>query len=298
MQKSVLILSDGRKGHLNQSIALAKYLNYDYEIITVRFKSKLHKLLSYLFDKVGLYTLSILESMTIVKKYNLVIGAGSSTYYATKTISKELKAKSVTMMLPSGYRYDFDTIFAQSHDNPPKKPNIVEIPANFSYIEPTGIYKAQKKSIGIVIGGSNKILTMNLELIKAQLDFIVANFKDYEIAITTSPRTPQEIEELIKGYNFDYEVIYSTNPVNPIPDFLHECELVFITSDSTSMISEAISYGNSSVIVLPLKSSKENKFTKFIDQLQDDGYLHIFNGIIKHNNRKIDFSHLARKVIL
>lgn len=299
MQKTILILSDGRKGHINQSIALAKYLGFDYDIIQVGFKNKFLKLLSYLFDKIGFYNSSILDINNIPNKnYAMVVCAGSSTYYATKTISKKLGCKSVAMMLPSGYKYDFDTIFAQSHDNPPALPNIIEIPANFSYIEPQELYKATKKSIGIVIGGSNKILTMDKQTLKNQLDFIVAHFKDYEIAITSSPRTPPEIEKLVRGYHLDYEVIYSINPINPIPDFLAQCETIFITADSTSMISEAISYGDSNVVILPLLSNKENKFTNFISKLQDDGYLHIFNGIIINKNRKIDFSYFVKKVDL
>ncbi len=297
MQKTILILSDGRKGHINQSIALAKYLGYDYEIVNIRFKNKFLKLLSYLFDRAGLYTMSIFDIDDIPKEnYTMVVSTGSATYYATKLIAKKLNAKSVAMMLPSGYKYDFDTIFAQSHDNPPSLANIIEIPANFSYIEPRNLYKATKKSIGIVIGGSNKILTMKPELLRNQLDFIVAHFKDYEIAITTSPRTSSDIEELVRSYHFDYEVIYSHNPINPIPDFLTQCETIFITADSTSMISEAISYGDSNVVILPLLSNKENKFTNFISKLQDDGYLHIFNGIIINKNRKIDFSYFVKKV--
>ncbi|MBN2721944.1 MAG: mitochondrial fission ELM1 family protein, partial [Campylobacterales bacterium] len=270
--KQILIISDGRKGHLNQSIALAKYLGCEYDIIEVNFKSKIYKILSYLFDMVGLYTSSIFKIGNGVlprhpelvsgskNEYSIVVSAGSSTYYAAKVIAKKFKAKTVAMMLPKGYRYDFDVIFAQTHDNPPIRSNIIEIPANFSFIKPLGFYKPKKRSVGIIIGGNNKIFTMSKETIKEQLDFIVAHFKNYEIAVTSSPRTPEDIEKLIESYGFDYEVIYSKNPINPIPDFLKSCETVFITSDSTSMISEAVSYGKANIVVLPLVSKNSNKF--------------------------------------
>ena len=291
----VLILSDDRMGHLNQSLAFARYLNVSYEVVSVKFKHKWFKALSYMLDRIGIYS-DKLFAVQIDKQYDMVVGTGSATSYATKVLAKKMHAKSVAMMLPRGYRYDFDLIFAQSHDNPPKQENIIEIPANFSYVEPKGLYHAKKKSIGIVIGGDNKLFTMSKEKLQEQLDFIKGYYAGYEIAVTTSPRTSKEIELLVSSYGFDHEVIFSKHPINPIPDLLEQCETVFITGDSTSMISEAVSYGKSNVVVLPLKSRNENKFTRFIDALEQEGYLHIFDGTIKHRNKKIDFKTYLTKV--
>ena len=291
----VLILSDDRMGHLNQSLAFVKYLDVSYDVVPVKFKYKWSKALSYIFDKIGINTEKLFDGQ-IDKKYDIVVGTGSTTSYATKVLAKKMHAKSVVMMLPRGYRYDFDIIFAQSHDNPPKQENIIEIPANFSYVEPKGLYKTKNQSIGIVIGGDNKLFTMSKEKLQEQLDFFKQYYEGYEVAITTSPRTSEDIERLIESYDFDYEVIYSKNPINPIPDFLELCETVFITGDSTSMISEAVSYGKSNVVVLPLESQEENKFTRFIDTLEKEEYLHIFNGSVKNKNKKINFREYLKEV--
>ncbi|MGB5507099.1 MAG: ELM1/GtrOC1 family putative glycosyltransferase [Sulfurovum sp.] len=292
---SVLILSDDRMGHLNQSLAFVKYVDASYDVMSVKFRYKWYKALSYILDKIGIYTEKLFDAQ-IDKKYDMVVGTGSTTSYATKVLAKKMHAKSVAMMLPRGYRYDFDIIFAQSHDNPPKQENIIEIPANFSYVEPRGLYQSGKQSIGIVIGGDNKHFKMDRAKLKVQLDFIKQYYEAYEVAITTSPRTSEEIESLIASYGFDYEVIFSRNPINPIPDLLDQCEIVCITGDSTSMISEAISYGRSNVVVLPLESKEENKFTRFIETLEKEGYLHIFNGNIKNKNKKIDFKTYLKEV--
>ena len=294
----ILILSDKRAGHKNQSIAFAKHLNANYDILHVEFKSKTLKLLSYLLDFMSIYTKSLFTCKEFFLNYDFIVSAGSSTYYANKTLSREHKIKSIALMLPKNYRFDFDYIFAQSHDNPPKKNNIIEIPANFSFIEPKQIYKPQKKSIGIIIGGDNSIFKMSIEKLKKQLDEIKKYFLDYEIAITTSPRTSKKIEELIESYEFEFSVIFSKNQINPIPDFLQNCEYVFITIDSTSMISEAISYGNSCVEVLPIDDKKDNKFYKMTKALETDGFLHIFDGKIADANKKIDFKSYAKKAIL
>ncbi len=295
--RRALILSDDRMGHLNQSLAFVKYLDLSYDIVSVKFKYRWSKALSYLFDKLGVYTENLFD-IQLDKKYDVVVGTGSTTYYATKVLAKQMNARSVAMMLPRGYRYDFDIIFAQSHDYPPKQENIIEIPANFSYVEPKGLYQARKQSIGIVIGGNNKVFTMAKEKLQAQLDTIAEAYKDYEVAITTSPRTSDEVEQLVASYGFDYEVLFSKNPINPIPDFLEQCETVFITGDSTSMISEAVSYGKANIVVLPLDSQGNNKFTRLISSMANEGYLHIFDGTIDRKNKKIDFSSYIQKVSL
>lgn len=284
-------------GHLNQSIALAKHLGAHYEIRSVHFTCKAYKLLSYLLDRLKIYTPSLFKlDQPITQTYDGIVSAGSSTYYANKTLAHALNIKSITMMLPQSYRYDFNLIFAQTHDNPPKQTNIITLPANFSYVEPKGLFVPKGKSVGIIIGGNNALFRMDKAHLKSQLDFIFEQFQGYEIAMTTSPRTPKEIEDLLQTYPFAYSVIFSQNNINPIADFLHHCEVVFITMDSTSMMSEAVSYGTSCVEILPLSEAKNNKFFTMTQTLEKEGYLHLFDGTLAHNSRKIDFNHYAQKV--
>ena len=293
----LLILSDGRMGHVNQSIAFAKYLNAEYEIILVNFTCKASKMLSYVLDWLHCYVSGIFAYETPQQpSYDAIVCAGSTTYYAAKVVSKKFHTSSITMMLPKGYRYDFDTIFAQTHDNPPLQDNIIPLPANFSYVEPKGLFVPKGKSVGIIIGGNNALFTMDKARLKEQLDFIFKQFQGYEIAVTTSPRTPKEIESLVESYPFVYSVIFSQNKINPIADFLHHCEVVFITMDSTSMISEAISYGASCIEILPLDNTQNTKFYTMVQTLEHEAYLHIFDETIALNNRKINFETYAQRL--
>lgn len=69
-------------------------------------------------------------------------------------------------------------------------------------------------------------------------------------------------------------MIYSKNTINPISDFLSGHEFVFITIDSVSMISEAVCNFSANIAILPLSMKrKENKFDRFIKNLQKGGYL-------------------------
>ena len=277
----LLILSDGKRGHENQSIAYAKLLGAEYDIVQVRYKNRLSKALSYFFDWMGLYTKALFKPFSFDCAYDKVVGAGSSTYYAIKLVAKKCGIESVALMQPKGYRKNFNRVYAQKHDGG-------ELPVNFSYSEATNLYTPSNKCVALIVGGSNKIFSMQKEDIKEVVQFIMDNFKEYEKALTTSPRTPKEIEEFLQKQPFDYKIIYSSNPINPIGDFLQKCEYVFITIDSTSMISEAVSSGSANVVVVPLHATKKNKYEKMVQNLQKEGYVHIFDGNVQKANKKID----------
>ena len=286
--KRILIISDGKPGHLNQSIAFCKIKKISYDILEVSFKSKVFKLLTYALDKFQRYSDELFKEY---KKFNFdfydaIVSTGSGTYYFNKFISKKYNIKSIALMLPKSYNYkDFDYIIAQEHDNPPKEDNIISIPLNLSYTKPKGIIKSTDKSLGIIIGGDNDVFKMDVENIRNVLDFIVKNYDGYLKYITTSRRTSKLIEDLISEYDFDYKLLYSDTPsINPIPDFLDKCEKLFITIDSTSMLSEARAKSSAQISIINLRSKKED--TKF----------HKLAQIVDNMHEKLDFSKLLKKV--
>ncbi|MRI83444.1 MAG: hypothetical protein C6I00_03400 [Nitratiruptor sp.] len=277
-----LIVSDGRRGHLNQALAFCHYAGLEYEIVEVRFRSRLAKGLGYGLDWLGLYTRRLFEPFALRGPFDLVVGAGSSTYYALKLLAREYGAKSVALMNPKGFRKDFDLIFTQPHD----KGEGIEIPVNFAYAKATGLVELGPRDVAFVVGGPNKRFAMEPEEIEQVAEFLFANF-DGKRVLSTSPRTPRAIEELLEGYPWDYKVIYSKNPINPIGDFL-QAGYVFITQDSTSMISEALSGGRAAVEVVKLKGDG-GKFQRFVEYLAQEGYLHLFDGALGNARRKVDF---------
>lgn len=289
--KRILIISDGKPGHLNQSIAFCKIKDVSYDILEVKFKSKFHKALSYFFDKLGYYTDFL---FTDYKKYygdfyDAVISAGSGTYYFNKYISKKYNKKAIALMLPKSYKYkDFYYIIAQEHDNPVRLDNILTLPLNLSFPREKAYVKKieGKKSLAIIIGGDNDVFDMEHELIKDELDDIFEKYPDYLKYITTSRRTSKEIENLINEYKFDYKLIYSEEPnINPIGDFIAVCDEFFITTDSTSMLSEVRANSNAIINIVDLDSKKENtkyhRLVKIIEDMDDE---------------KVNFAKLLKKV--
>lgn len=289
--KRILIISDGKPGHLNQSIAFCKIKDVSYDILEVKFKSKFHKLLSYVFDKFDFFTDFLFEDY---KKYyfdfyDAVVSTGSGTYYFNKFIGQKYNKKSIALMLPKSYKFkNFYYIIAQEHDNPVRLDNILTLPLNLSYPKEKGYVKKveDKKSLAVIIGGDNDVFNMEYELIKDELDYIFEKYPDYLKYVTTSRRTSKLIENLVDKYKFDYKLIYSKEPnINPIGDFIAVCDEFFITTDSTSMLSEVRANSDAKINIIDLDSKKENtKFHRLVNIIED------------MDNEKINFAKLLKKV--
>lgn len=349
--RKALILSDGRKGHENQSIAFCELKGLDFCICKIAYANRLLKLCSYALDFFGLYFKifkcdlgggdtatnrkngSNLKSSALnspaapdsanldaapngansdavsdsanldaaadrnlnFADFDLFVGAGSTSYYALKFYARRYAKPSVALMYPKGYRKDFSVIIAGAHDRPKPRANLKISPVSLSFSHPQGLYKPQRKSIGFIIGGPNSCFEMGDEILK-QIEDVRAQFADCEFALTTSPRTPRATESALEKLGWDYSVIYSREPVNPIGDFLAQCEWVFISEDSVSMISEAVSNGSASVAILSLKrKDAHNKFDDFISALVSTGYARRYDEALK-KTAKYDLKAFVREI--
>ena len=298
-QSRLLILSDDKPGHVNQSIAFAKHLELDYDLCRVRLKSRFAKGFSYLADRCGLLLESLFQVEPFGENYRAVVSAGSETYYANRLLAKRLGAKSVAIMLPKGYRYDFDLIVAQQHDDPPQRENIISLPINLTYAEPQGVVTPEegKKYVALIIGGDSRHGKLDAATLRNQLRQIFNLFPQHDFWLTTSRRTPTETEAVLREFTFARAVYYSQEQINPIPDYLQHAEYVFLTSDSTSMISEAVSFGSSCVEVLPFQCAENNdKFTSFIQNLLGRNCVHIFDGQVGTARQKINLGSEVQKI--
>ena len=298
MSGTAIILTDGKAGHENQSKAFARALGLDCQLVPVRFKSQLHKALSYLFDWMGISTLSLLHFPTPPLPHSsispLIIGTGSGTFFAAKAVARRLGVKCGVVLYPRGYRLStFDCILAPSFDNPAKLPNVIEIPANLVandaafYEKGVAAFRERYSGVtdtlvGVIVGGPNKCSTMTADWMKARLDEIFAANAGAQLCVTTSRRTPAEVEALVDSYPWAYKLIYSKDHFNPIPAFVQLAKRLYVTAESTGMLSEACTFGTAEVVALDNLKPGPHKFRRFLENLRRDGYV--------DGRRKIDLS--------
>ena len=310
MERKVLILTDGKAGHENQSKAFARALGCDFDLVEVQFKSAFHKALSYLFNHLGIHTLSLFakpEPRTANHDYAAVLGTGSGTFYAAKALARKLGVKCGVVLYPRGYRIaSFDCVLAPAFDRPPPAPNVVTIPVNLVasdeafYAAGTEAFRARhtpsdKPAVAVIVGGPNKCSTMPADWMRTQLEQIFATYKpepqatnheprttNHEIWVTTSRRTPPDVEAVVDSFPFDYKLLYSKDHFNPIPAFVKLARTLYVTAESTGMISESCTFGTAEVRVLDNLKPGPHKFRRFVEDLIRGGYV--------DGTRKVDLS--------
>ena len=312
----VLILTDGKAGHENQSKAFARALGCEPALLPVKFKSPFAKALSYLFDWLGILTLKVLQDIKFpddlqasdsglhaTSRYAAILGTGSGTFYAVKSLAKRLGVPCGVVLYPRGYRLaGFDCILAPAFDRPDAVTNVIPIPANLVAAD-AAFYEAGVKAfrerytpsgqpaVAVIVGGPNKCSSLSADWMRAQLEKIFARYKPasggpqaarHEIWVTTSRRTPPDVEAVIDSFPFDYKLLYSRDHFNPIPAFVSLARVLYVTAESTGMISEACTFGTAEVHALDNLKSGPHKFRRFIDDLTAAGHL--------DGARKIDLS--------
>ena len=301
--KKILILTDGKAGHENQSKAFARALGCDFDLVEVHFKSKFHKALSYLFDHLNIGTRKLLCSpspLAFTSSYCGVIGTGSGTFYAAKAFAKELGVKCGVVLYPRGYDIaSFDCVLAPAFDRPKNAPNVIEIPANLvandaafyekgvaAFGEKRGEDGRRKTedAVAVIVGGPNRCSTMTPEWMKAQLEriFSADSARTCQFWVTTSRRTPPEVEAVVDSYPWDFKLLYSKDHFNPIPAFVKLAKRLYVTAESTGMLSEACTFGTAEVVALDNLNPGPHKFRRFVENLRKDGYV--------DGNRKVDLS--------
>ncbi len=328
----VLILTDGKAGHENQSRAFARALGCEPVLLPVKFKSSFAKALSYLLDLFGILTIRVFKVLNDLKNLKdlkdlkdpnnpkdlkdlkdlkAVLGTGSGTFYAAKTIARRLGVPCGVVLYPRGYRLaGFNCILAPSFDRPDSVPNVIPIPANL-VANDDAFYEAGVKAfrerytpsdrpaVAVIVGGPNKCATLSADWMRSQLEQIFAKYKpsdttsqppnhlttqppNHEIWVTTSRRTPPDVEAVVDSFPFDYKLLYSRDHFNPIPAFVSLARVLYVTAESTGMLSEACTFGTAEVHALDNLKSGPHKFRRFIDELTSAGHL--------DGARKIDLS--------
>ncbi len=299
-----LILTDGKPGHENQSKALAEGLGCSFTLLPCAYPTKGRKALSYLCDRVGARPdlagiLPAAHAAAAARRPNVLIGAGSNTFYSLKLLRRALGAPCVAILTPGGYRLGgFDAILAPAFDNPPARPNVFPIPTNLTPARPD-FYAAQTaafyerhvprkdRAVGVIVGGKNPVADVSPDWLRAQLEALFAATEGCERWVTTSRRTSPEAETVVDAFPFDYKLLFSRERFNPIPAFVTECERLFVTADSTGMLSEAVAVGHAAVEVLDNLTVATGKFARFVDNLCAEGYAHRFDGALGEARRKV-----------
>jgi len=286
------------------------------QTIEVKFKNKFTKLLLNLSSIFAskrcqgclkcLKFCLIKESFEAVRNAyaDIVISCGSSTTAANLFLKYENNAKNIVIMKPGfGRGKKIDLIILPRHDVRPVGEGLKPSPTHNVLVTegaPNRIRatsdegRATNNSIGLLIGGDAKGFRLKKEDVEKVVDEVmrISEEKNLDIFLSTSRRTSPQIDELLKeklGNNKHCKLLVIANEKNidgAIADIFGLSELVIISQESMSMISEAASSGRYAIVFKERQSTpvpqgyragrtpeRQSKYQSFVTNFEKQGYI-------------------------
>jgi len=221
-----------------------------------------------------------------------IISAGVTTVYPAHILARLKGAKHIHINAPQLFPIEkLTALIVPEHDIragvlKPRK-NVFSIPVALSLTDEEQEAEAMatlsarlaktpaelKKGnyICLLVGGRSQRFDISSESLERVTE-IVANFARShraKLLVTTSRRTPEQVEAaLARIFKSQSEILETMilgrrDEFNPIPAFLALAEIVVITEDSVSMISEAILSGHRPIVLRVEKTRQSRKFEEF-----------------------------------
>ncbi len=301
----VVVVSDGRRGHLNPCLAVAEQMG-EVTVLSPAISTAKSLLLKALLaiipqawwrgKKGSRFLLRLtgigLEAMNPPPE--VVMSAGTKMAPLTVLLASSSGALAVSLTLPTLMPLKgFDFIGVTFHDDPkePRPPGyrMLLTPARpyekvakeaEKWAEERGLSRSYRY-IAFLIGGHTRRYRLPEKEIIAIARFLVeiCEKEGWRLLLTTSRRTPRPLEEALQDFLSSqpclaYAVWAHSSPENPVPYFLTLAEKILVTEDSFSMVSEAVSAGKFPLVLTTADSGRsEPKLLPSYHRLQEEGYL-------------------------
>ncbi|MDD4956464.1 MAG: ELM1/GtrOC1 family putative glycosyltransferase [Candidatus Omnitrophica bacterium] len=228
---------------------------------------------------------------------DVVISCGSALYGVNRLVSSENGAKNLTIMDPGRMnRWGFDLIVLPRHDVvrkglSPIGANVVvtDMPPTLVDISELEDLRGKErngldgiKCVGVLIGGENRFYTFSEATARDISEALSGSCGDTgtRFMLTTSRRTPPDADKTFQDMLREDERCLkfvsgkSDNDAKTVDKILASSDIVFVTGDSISMVSEAVSSGRPVFVIMPDKKRRgKTKYDVFVDELAGRGYL-------------------------
>lgn len=338
--RRVVILNDGKRGHLNQSLAAFNIIkrcrrdtgysdeDTSCQIIDVKFKSRLRRFILLLCSIFASHAcqgcMGYLRFCLDKDSYNnimrtyadIVISCGSSLSAVNIFLSKENNSKNVVIMKPGimGALRDFDVAIIPRHDRPREKDNVVITEGSPNLIDEETMKDGgmkirnmaalgQKKRLGLLIGGDNPEYGLTPGLINKLIGQVEKALEelDMELLATTSRRTPKDAEGLLKerlGRNPRCKLLIIANERNidnAVGGILGLSDIILVSGESISMVSEAASSGKHTITFNLERRRPSSKHDYAIEGLASADYI-VQTSVDKIRDAIVDISCNKRPV--
>lgn len=260
----IWILSRGRKGDLDQMLALAKASGWDYEVKHLRFAGPEIPLLSRLLLQNG-------NDVLTPPWPDFVLCAEASPSVIAKAIRRASggKTRAVCLGRPAGSAAGFDLVITTAQYRIPVAPNVVELSMPLAAeAEATPANMTANGPIALIVGGpafpDRFDHAAAMDLAADALAYAVK--RNTPLAVHTSPRTPKDVagalaRTIIPPHRLH---VFGQGP-NRYREVLGEASEIVVTSDSVSMVADALAAEKPvSIYPLPLRDDLKLKLGNWL----------------------------------
>ena len=207
---------------------------------------------------------------------NIIISCGRKSVYLSTYLKKKFpQVINIHIQNPKMSSKYFTYIIAPNHDGFMGR-NIINSVGSIHNFKKEKISNQNfnintKNLVSCIIGGENNHYLFNLEEaynICKQIKLLKQENKKIELLIITSRRTSKKIKDFLNNELSSIANLWLGNGKNPYEFAIYNSKHFIITSDSTSMISEASISGNPIYVYqLPFKR-KSLRFERFHDEFR------------------------------
>ena len=289
LKLKALLLTQGMHGMISQVEGLARALGLSFKHQTVQLKS---------FWNIFPPKLTPISDLILEKKFicdcKVIISCGRKSVIPAIFLKKRLKNQifNIHIQDPKVNLKNFDAIVCPEHDNLIGE-NVIntkgaihyltnqEINKNIKYLNPN---QGQKKIVTFILGGPNKYYSFS----EKQMDRMFAKIKNmfisskYKLIIIPSYRTPENILKLAFNYFNEDHLVIKERDKKAYLSSLALADLIIVTCDSTSMISEAAITGKPVYVAKMSNKMSIHRFEKFYELFLDLGIIRYLDDKIEH----------------
>ena len=289
LKLKALLLTQGMHGMISQVEGLARALGLSFKHQTVQLKS---------FWNIFPPKLTPISDLILEKKFicdcKVIISCGRKSVIPAIFLKKRFKNEifNIHIQDPKVNLKNFDAIVCPEHDNLIGE-NVIntkgaihyltnqEIDKNIKYLNPN---QGQKKIVTFILGGPNKYYSFS----EKQMDRMFAKIKNmfisskYKLIIIPSYRTPENILKLAFNYFNEDHLVIKERDKKAYLSSLALADLIIVTCDSTSMISEAAITGKPVYVAKMSNKMSIHRFEKFYELFLDLGIIRYLDDKIEH----------------
>jgi uncharacterized protein len=290
---SCWVITEGMAGTENQCVGIAESLGIKPSILQIKLKEPWATFSPWLgFEQSRTFTPNLKAPWP-----DILITSGRKAIAAARYIKKQSKGKTFTVHTqdPRTSLTSFDLVAVPYHD-PSRGNNVIVTDTAPNRITSESLEKAKDEfpalsklsspRIAVLIGGTSKAYKMSESVTISLIENLQKLRADgYSLMITASRRTgSQNIKLLQDAFNKDDNstILYVGEGHNPYFGYLAYADYILVTSDSVSMVSDALTTGKP-VYLVKLEGGAK-RISKFHSHLINKGLVRWFDGSLTSYN--------------